>query len=366
VQPTRVAVAVGVLGAVAVAGLVVARGGADAADPHPGSTTTHGLRPTPQVTTVIDPLPVDPSTLPIGDVRRLPPVPAGLLTGTLTTTDPTCTRHDAPLGRGEPVTVRAPLAGCRLTASPGGRWLLVQPGDRFAVDATTTRLDLRTGRSVTADAPDGPEGTGAAVVDDRGDTIVCSLRGPRWSHPPAPARQLRGRCGQALVAGIAVHLAVDDRTLVAGRDDAPQTRLPWPLRRLPVVALAPDASAVAGVDFDPGRRRLRIRVADAVGEPLGRTMHLSTMFHVSELRVAHDGVSIALRGEGGWSLQRTSGTLAVSAIGPSSIRDVTVSPDGRWYAVATAEGVAIVDSATLAPRYSVPVDAVSVVWRPTS
>ena len=103
-------------------------------------------------------------------------------------------------------------------------------------------------------------------------------------------------------------------------------------------------------------------VYDRQGRVVTRRRRLTNGCRVRDVQLADDGRALALRSDAGWELFNLETGDRLRQIGQAAMTSATVAPDGKLFAVATAQAVVFVDTATLAPQLAIPARVRGVWW----
>ena len=176
----------------------------------------------------------------------------------------------------------------------------------------------------------------------------------------------------------------DPRRLPPPAIDALPGRLVVSRSDCSVATLEPATGAMATVN-GPGACTLRgstLRAADGrfarvarAGSHLDATLYRRNGRRVATISRCNDGVRLARVAlsvdakvlivettDGGVTITTFAGRRLEGRIGPELMLSATTSPDGRWVAAVTDDGIAFLDATTLAPRGFTPVVARDLRW----
>lgn len=313
-------------------------------------------------TTVPATVTADPS-LPIGDPRRLPAPPPGQLSGVLLTGSGICEPGLIDLADpGPPGQLALGAPACAVSVSPSGRFL-----------ATSTRpdpegqpivvLDTRTGAARTARRVGSGIGRGPAVISDRGAVATCEFTGTVIDTPRGTQHLDGSGCGRIALGGRILALRGDRRTLVDAATGKRVIRLAERLRgELPVLAASRTGRLIAAFAFDSSAAFTFVTVFDRAGRVVTSRRQLTNGFRVRDAHLADDGRALALRSDAGWELFNLESGDRLRRIGQTPITSASVAPDGKRFAVATADAIVFVDTSTLAPQMAIPAKVRGVWW----
>jgi hypothetical protein len=351
---------VGVTGVVVVAAVVSSfRGGGDSSGA-PAATTAAATTPT--LTT---------PALPVGDVRRLPPVTPGAYPGRLfaftsnlcvvVVTDLTTFRVTNPGGVGN---------ACTIWPSPGNVALASQepPPDDAAVRVAPVfdgRSDDTGLRYVPGNAP------GGLSVADNGDVAACYGTSVRLSHEgrvqtvraftPVDG-QFDERCVTGAIGRRIVQLGDDRTSLVDVTTHRVVRRLAAAVRS-PVVAIAssPDGLVlIADLADGPPQGT----VFGRSGKVLYPRTPIARGVAIRKLVLSRDGIAAAVQSSRGWDVTNLQSHKTLIAPGRARVDDVAFSPDGDTVALATENGVVFAQVADLTPRTVLTQSYQALAWLP--
>jgi hypothetical protein len=328
-------------GAVVVAAMVSGLGGSH----EPAHTTT------PRPITPVVPTPAD-------ALQSLPAPAPGRLAGAIDLVTDGCAVKRLDLATGA-VTTLEDGTGCRVWFSPAGDYLIASVPQATNPTVPLLRLQMTAGSPprMTAVA----QGVGSPAVADDGTAASCTghrLRLDRLGQAPWS----RGGLCPATALGRTIVAVDTSRTrIVAARSGTP-------LFDLPSAALGPGAMLVASSAartlalVDPGTHGARLtRIDTASGRRLAPVV-LAQRGPFTRVAISNDGGFVGLLTSTGWTVFDLRHHRVMRSAGGVPIDDVAFSPDSRNIAFATQAGVAVVDAATLAPRYLVPMVGFRIAW----
>jgi hypothetical protein len=335
--------AAGIAVAAVVSGLAGGRSPAPAPPPAASATTT--------------------ARVPAGDIHDLPPPPPGALKGTFDLVDEDCAVRRYDLRTQEATDV---VHGyCDAWFSPSGRYALVAP--HMTAHASLSLLDMSSGAVVATGLVTGTDYEGPPAVADDGTALSCfngvlSIRSPNGgqrAYPPlCPATPL----GHRVVA-----LALDQQSVIDAVTGATLYRIPHPRRHydgyFAALVASPDGDQLAVVTFNAASGYAEVRRIDTRTGQVSPVVPAGIGTRYIRLGLSNDGRLLALETEGGWDVWNLDHGTNFHRVADRTVNDVGFSPDSRMIAVATDAGMAILDAATLAPRYLLPVPAHRVAWR---
>ncbi len=309
-----------------------------------------------------------PSTIPIGDIRRLPPPKPGDLHGALVAwSNVQCRPVLLRLDRLVKTSAGAISPACRVWTSPNDTMLALLPaeiGRLYQARVTagpTTSTDLFY-------VPQPPDPRFVTVADD-GSMAVCSgaqvmiwragrTHIARSFRPPLTG--IDERCVTGALGPDLVRLADDRRHLVDATTGRTLRRMAQPAPR-PVVAIAASSDGdIAIADAADGAPT--VTVFGPTGavvhprQPLGRTEAATKMV------LARGGGAIAFQTRGGWTITSLESGHTMSSPGGAFLVDAAFAPDGRTVAAATPIGIVFAALPDLVPRWFLKLPTRAVGW----
>ena len=354
-------VAVGVAGVVAVA--AIASGVKSAIDRSEGSATT-------AATPAAVPAAGATTALPIGDVRRLPPLAAGEYEGRLVLySSDQCRPIVVDLAHIQATRVAGMLPACSVWVSPRLEQLaaLTLPPQEQEVMTATAIDGLPEASGVDYD----PGNTGALTVTDDGAVATCDGSNVILGRN-GRARTIRAftplhngfdeRCVTGAIGRSVVRLGADRRSLVDVTSGRVVRRLAAPARKLLVAIVTSSDGYVLIADREDGTPRGTVYApSGAVAiprQPIGRDVT------VRKAVLAKGGAAVALQTSLGWDITSLTNGHALVAPGGARVTDVAFSPNATAVAETTDAGVVFADLPELTPRLFMDRPARAVVWFP--
>jgi hypothetical protein len=299
-----------------------------------------------------------------GDIRSLPSPPAGTLPGILTFSSARCGIQKLDLATGR-ATAAAPVAVCRATFSPDGTLGIGIP----IAGPTSTLVQFRAGTRAVfpTGLRRGNDYQGPPVISDAGTLAACTSEGLTIEFRSGDLRRFPRLCATAAVGDGIVALTRDQAAIIDPVTGATRYRVPVQRPRLrrfhPQLVASPNGAvlAVVGLRAATGYNEVT-RVSTATGRVLP-VVRAGNANRFILLDLSNDGRLIAMLTEGGWDVWNLARHTRFQTVAGVPIDDVSFSPDSKWIAVATDDGIAILDADTLGPRYLIPGGALAVAWR---
>jgi hypothetical protein len=354
---------VGVAGMVAVAaiasGLKSAVGGSGSDDGTTAATATATAAAGPATT-----------ALPIGDVRRLPPLSAGEYEGRLVLYDGAeCRPVIVELVHLETTAPSNMSAACSVWVSPGRQKLatILPPPQEHDVMTATAIVGPPEPSGVEYD----PSNTGALTVTDDGAVATCDGSSVVLGRDGA-ARTVRTftpldngfdeRCVTGAIGTAVVRLADDRRRLVDVVTGRVVRRLATPARQR-IIAIASSIDGLVLIaDTEDGTpagtvygRDGRVRIPR---QPIGRGVT------VRKVVLAKGAAAVALQSSRGWDITSLTNGHTLISPGGARVTDVAFSPEATAVAETTDAGVVFADLPELKPRVFLDTPAHAVAWFP--
>jgi hypothetical protein len=310
------------------------------------------------------------TTLPIGDVRRLPPLQAGDVRGRLVLYRPgDCVPGIVDLASLQLSVADGMSPACNVWVSPGRRKLatILPPPEEHEVQTATAVEGPPTPSGVDYE----PSNTGALTIADDGAVATCdgskvilgragNVRTVRSFTPLDNG--FDERCVTGAIGRAVVRLGEDRRTLVDVATGRVIRRLAVPARRSIIAIAASPDGLVLLADTEDGTPQGTVYGADGrvaiPRQPIGRGVT------VRKVVVSARATAVALQTSRGWDITcLTNGRTLVSP-GGARVTDVAFAPDASALAETTDAGVLIADVPDLRPRWFLDVPGTAVAWFP--
>jgi hypothetical protein len=353
------AIAVGAAAVVAVAavasGLKSALGSSGSAD----TATTATATATGGTTT---------AALPVGDVRRLPPLTAGEYEGRLVLyTGSDCRPVIVNLAHIESTSPSAMSAACSVWLSPGLTKLaasLPPPTEHEVMTATAVA-----GPPVPSGVDYDPGNTGALTVTDDGAVATCDgsrvvlgrdghVRAVRTFTPLDNG--FDERCVTGAVGDAVVRLGDDRRSLVDAATGRIVRRLATPARASIIAIASSSDGLVLIADTEDGTPQGTVYGRD--GRVAVRRQPIGRGVTVRKVVLGRAARAVALQSSRGWDITSLTNGHTLVSPGGARVTDVAFSPDATAVAETTDAGVVFADLPELTPRLFLDTPAKAVAW----
>jgi hypothetical protein len=313
-----------------------------------------GARPAP-TTPAKEPAPA-PSLTPADALRSLPAPASGRLAGVIELVTDGCALERVDLATGAVATLQGD-ARCRVWFSPSGRFVIASKPQ--ITNRTVPLVRLTT---VAGSRPEDTvaEDLGPPAIADDGTAATCTGGGLVLDGPQGRTR-VRGLCAATALGRRIVALEPRRRQVVDAGSGATLFALPPAASRAGgmLVASAP-ARTLAVVDL--AGSGVRVTRIDAAAGHTAAPVVLPDRGPFQRLVISDNGELVGLLGIRGWTVWNLRRNVSLKSAGGVPIDDIAFSPDSQSIAAATQAGITILDAATLAPQYLLPIAAFRLAW----